>query len=65
MGYSCKMSGVGECDGCGECAEYPALYDDVSHMEIYSGEKYYDMEGTIVAEDNLKEWARRFVKIAD
>lgn len=65
MGYSCKISGAGECDGCGECAEYPALYDDVSHMEIYDGEKFYDIDGTVVACENLEEWAKEYLRVAN
>lgn len=64
MAYHCRKYG-GECDGCGSCREgKPVLYAD-NGQPIYSGEKYYDFDGEIVLEDDLREWAAKYAKTAE
>ena len=63
MAY-CKK-GVGECTACGACEEKPVMLDDYDGTPIYPGEDYYDIDGTIIAEDNLKDWAWEYIKNAD
>ncbi len=64
MAY-CRMTGVTECDGCGECAAEAAMYDEYDDTLIYPGEEYYDFDGFIVAKENLEKWARGYMKVAD
>lgn len=63
MAYVC-IKGSGECIGCGRCEE-PAIvtYDDYG-TEIRDGEMYYDIDGEIVAEDNINDWLKGHRKYA-
>lgn len=62
MAMNCVRS-RGECDGCGECmSEKPSVvgYCSVCGMLIEDGETFYDIEGELVHEDCLMDWAKKY-----
>lgn len=61
MSFPC-IRGKHECDGCMLC-EKPAKvvgHCEACHEEIYAGEEYYDIEGELVHDDHLREWAEKY-----
>ena len=40
------------------------LFEDVFGTEVYEGDTYYDFDGELVFEDNLKRWVEQFEKEA-
>ena len=62
MGYGCReCDGSIACRGCNYFEDKPLLEDDFGDP-IYEGDEYYDIGGEIVCEDNLNQWAEKFLK---
>lgn len=55
----CK-SGARECDGCGSCFTVPKSIGRCAACKepIYATEDRYDMDGDLLHEDCLTEWAQ-------
>ena len=45
--YHGEAEVIGKCEHCGD--------------DIYEGEDYYDIEGEIIHEDCLREWAEKYL----
>ena len=66
MAYMC-IRGNGECDGCGRCRERePEYIGNCEHCSdvIYDDEDYYDIDGVLLHEDCLKDWADEYKRKA-
>lgn len=63
MAMICK-SGARECDGCMACHTDPEPIGRcaVCKEPIYADEDRYDMDGDLLHEDCLAEWARKYLK---
>ncbi len=61
----CRYSSK-ECYDCGICEREPVLYDRDGEP-IFDGERYYDIDGEIIAYDteSLKEWAKNYIRRAE
>lgn len=63
MAYQCIKWG-GECDGCGSCQEEKPVLYAYNGTEIYPGDEYYDIDGEIVDDQGLYDWARKYLRKA-
>ena len=61
MAMSC-IKGCRECDGCGRCfADAEIVGKCVECCEdICAGEDYYNIEGELVCDNCLHDWARKY-----
>lgn len=60
------VNGARECDGCGYCYEHRSgerigLCEHCSDP-IYEADSYYDIDGTLIHWDCLREWAAQYLK---
>lgn len=61
MSYPCRRGGS-ECDGCGACRQEPEVIGECfCGEEIFAGEDYYNIEGELVHECCLTEWAEQYL----
>lgn len=61
MSFSC-VKGKSDCDGCMMC-EKPAKKVGICtacQEPVYGGEEYYDIEGELVHDDCLRDWAEKY-----
>lgn len=66
MAFACVLGHKAECDGCGACAEERVAGQcDECKGEILEGETIYDMDGVLLHEDCLWDYARPFRKTAE
>ena len=65
MAMSCIHGGK-ECDGCMACWNEPAPIGECAycHEPIYAGEDHYDIEGELIHEDHLVDWASKYRQTA-
>ena len=62
MSIAC-VKGGSLCDGCGACQGEAEVIGKCEHCgdDIYASEDYYEIEGEIIHEDCLREWAEKFL----
>lgn len=56
------VNGCRECDGCGACQKDPAPlgYCVTCGEAIVFGDDYYEIDGELIHEDCLTDWAAQF-----
>lgn len=61
MAMSCATLGR-ECDGCLDCEKEAEVVGicEACREEIHAGEDYYDIEGDLLHEDCLLDWAWKY-----
>ena len=61
MSASCVRGKI-ECDGCMSCEVEPCVIGECAacHEDIRADEDYYDIEGEIVHEECLSDWAEKY-----
>ena len=64
MAYCCVCGMRAECNGCGECNAAPVLWD-IYETPIYVDDEYYEIDGEVIAQENIEEWLSDFKKIAE
>ncbi len=66
MAFSCVLGHSPECDGCGAC-QVGRVFAQCDHCgeDIYEGEEIYDLDGTLLHEDCLRDYARAFLITAE
>lgn len=57
MSFAC-VNGTKECDGCMRCQDPIEVMKAEDGTPIYEGDEYYDVEGIIIAEDNIREYKK-------
>lgn len=62
MAFTCIHGGK-PCDGCGRCEPQPKLVGYCEHCKeaVYRYEDYYDIDGELVHEDCLTDWAKKYL----
>ena len=62
MAYYCKRNSALECDGCGKCEPGAEIVGECAACGdlIYAHEERYDIEGELIHEDCLSDWAEQF-----
>jgi len=62
MSIAC-VKGGGLCDGCGGCHREPEVIAHCAQCgdDIYAVEDYYEIDGEIIHEDCLREWAEKYL----
>lgn len=58
------VSGCRECDGCGRCEQEAEVIGYCVHCDepVYADEAHYDIEGDLLHDDCLGDWASKYRK---
>ena len=61
MALTC-VSGGRECDGCQDCFPEPPVIGtcEACRAEIHAGEDHYNIEGDLLHDDCLLDWAWKY-----
>ena len=62
MAMTC-INGAAECDGCMKCQKDPVIIGHCFNCgeELAEGDDHYDIEGVLLHEDCLHDWAKQYL----